>query len=84
MTAAMRWIWKILCRSDNLKQDTSSVDEEPIPSDREKSNEALASDNPIRHAEDDTLGRTGVARSFAQEIRIHHMNPTIQPTASQT
>jgi len=64
----MSWISNILRRlkTDSRSQDASQ--HERVPDNRNRSDVNITSDNPIRHAEDDRLGRAIVARSFAKQV----------------
>ena len=44
--------------------DKNSLEEE----ERQEAQVTISGDNPIRHPEDDTLGRTAVAESFARQV----------------
>ena len=64
----MSWISNTLRRSkkDSWSQDASEHGR--VPDNRKRSDVNITGDNPIRHAEDDRLGRATVARSFAQQV----------------
>ncbi|HEX8696584.1 MAG TPA: P-loop NTPase fold protein, partial [Longimicrobium sp.] len=64
----MNWISKILRRSGNASQSRSTSEHEPVLANHTGSVVAVIGDNPIRRPEDDALGRTVVAQSFAQQV----------------
>jgi len=66
----MRWTPKIFRRGSGQREGDGSVAKEsggdlPVC---DASTASVAGDNPIRHAEEDTLGRGTAARSFAQQV----------------
>ncbi len=63
----MSWILKIL---HNTKTDSPSADskDQDCMLRPERTGVSVAADNPIRRPEDDVLGRTRVANSFAEQV----------------
>jgi predicted KAP-like P-loop ATPase len=65
----MSWMSKIFRRSSkDLRNQSATERNAGVPHNSDTSNVSVAGDNPIRRAEDDTLGRGCVARSFAREV----------------
>jgi len=63
----MSWISNIL-RSQHDSQRRGTSGHERVVVNRDRSGESVTADNPIRRPEDDSLGRSLVARSFAQQV----------------
>ena len=57
----MKWISKILRRSENAHAQRQGTT-------YNKDATRITADNPIRRPEDDALGRTNAARSFAAQV----------------
>jgi predicted KAP-like P-loop ATPase len=64
----MNWISNIIRRSENASPSHGTGEHGPVLANYKRSGATVASDNPIRHSEDDTLGRAAIARSFAQHV----------------
>jgi KAP family P-loop domain len=62
----MNWISKILHRPESTSVAITSQQGSEAP--RRDGNVRVNADNPIRTPEDDALGRTKVARSFAEQV----------------
>src|SRR5262245_1928997 len=64
----MNWMKKILRRTDNNSRNQDTNEQPPDGLKLDRSGKSVIGDNPIRTSEDDALGRTKGARSFAVQI----------------
>lgn len=64
----MKWIQRILCQTDSGAGSNETGDRDRLALEPDKSATATPADNPIRSAEDDVLGRSGAAQSFAEQV----------------
>ena len=68
LTVKMSWISNILRRSKKESRSQDIGEQERVPDNRNERKVNIPGDNPIRHVEDDRLGRAIVARRFAQQV----------------
>ena len=64
----MRWLPRILCQSKSGSGSKETSDQGQVASELGRSVVGTPADNPIRNPEDDVLGRSSVARSFAERV----------------
>src|SRR6266699_5117483 len=64
----MNWMKKILHRTDNGLQNQDTSEQHRVVPKGDRSGRSVIGDNPIRTPEDDVLGRTKNARSFAMQV----------------
>jgi predicted KAP-like P-loop ATPase len=64
----MSWIRNVFRRSGSDSHSRGTREHQGVELRRDRSEVFVTGDNPIRHPEDDTLGRALLARSFAQQV----------------
>lgn len=65
---AMRWIPRILSQTDSGSGSNETRDRGRVAPESKRSAAGTPADNPIRRPQDDVLGRTQAARSFAERV----------------
>lgn len=65
---AVKWISKILRRAESDSRRGATSERGDVVRRPDRSAVSVTADNPIRRPEDDVLGRTKVARSFAEQV----------------